>query len=252
MLYSYQDHKMVRNIIASNLGVVNDGLNHYRLKMTISEPSDNIDPGICIELRYYGARLGREIEGPRVDYISDLTNKIKKADKRGILSLLFHPFRKTENATILTSRFVELHHDLGKKFELISDCFNDIEAHFDFKYALEQETIQMKVSEIDSDDSKCIICCDTDVSVIFSPCKHKCLCSDCSKRLESPTCPLCRKSVEYEIKFENKQDTGEIEELFLNEAFKRNKIEKAARIYGGTAKIMTFFHMKKFMGRALI
>jgi hypothetical protein len=45
----------------------------------------------------------------------------------------------------------------------------------------------------DDEDPICIICMDAPKTLVFVPCGHYCVCSECSERLKE--CPLCREGI---------------------------------------------------------
>ena len=228
--------------------ISNGGFNRYKLNLKFSEASDNCYPGTMIELYYYGARLGSPIEGFRIDFIIDLIERITRADEINTLSMLLRPFKKSKNIAILVSRFIELYHNIKNTCKFIFKYSDSIGEHFPFEESLKREIIPMKINNIDSSDDKCITCCDEKVSIMFSPCNHKCLCFECSQKLESRTCPLCRKNINCDVNFEEKEEAEAADELFLQEALERDEIEKSSKIYGGSVKISLFFFTKKIEG----
>ena len=46
--------------------------------------------------------------------------------------------------------------------------------------------------DIDSNTSECIVCMDEPKEYAFTPCGHKCVCENCSSKVER-NCPMCRK-----------------------------------------------------------
>jgi hypothetical protein len=54
--------------------------------------------------------------------------------------------------------------------------------------------LQEKISEKLRNDRKCKVCLDTETSIVFMPCGHKCCCSACSDQLM--TCPVCRADIQ--------------------------------------------------------
>ncbi|KAJ1609064.1 RING domain-containing protein [Cryptosporidium canis] len=52
-------------------------------------------------------------------------------------------------------------------------------------------------SSNDEDSEKCVVCLTSNRETILLPCRHACLCAECSKSLFKNTqeCPICRKSV---------------------------------------------------------
>ncbi|CAL1283416.1 unnamed protein product [Larinioides sclopetarius] len=43
-------------------------------------------------------------------------------------------------------------------------------------------------------DTNCIICVERECSILFLPCRHRCLCPECTNQFieQSDRCPLCR------------------------------------------------------------
>ena len=50
-------------------------------------------------------------------------------------------------------------------------------------------------TEVITEGQECIICLDAKKTVVMIPCKHKCLCSSCSKTNDIKECPICRVEV---------------------------------------------------------
>lgn len=64
------------------------------------------------------------------------------------------------------------------------------------RFALLQGTLQ---PANDSDaGSMCVVCMDAPLEMVLIPCRHMCVCEDCSKQLIS--CPMCRQTVEDALK----------------------------------------------------
>ena len=45
----------------------------------------------------------------------------------------------------------------------------------------------------------CVICQENEKTCLLLPCRHLCLCKDCSRRSEVKACPLCRIAIQQKI-----------------------------------------------------
>lgn len=63
------------------------------------------------------------------------------------------------------------------------------------------KTIPAMVHEIYSNASECIICCDDDATITFSPCGHRLVCISCCQDSKLNNCPICRKKIDFLIPF---------------------------------------------------
>ena len=54
-------------------------------------------------------------------------------------------------------------------------------------------------ADTERDQRLCVICQESEKSVLLLPCRHLCLCKGCSRRSELDKCPLCRKAIEQKI-----------------------------------------------------
>lgn len=64
-------------------------------------------------------------------------------------------------------------------------------------YLINQEQLKCKIS-----GTLCIICQSDAKSILLVPCNHLCMCSECSKQLDSNgdrRCPICRKTIDKKI-----------------------------------------------------
>jgi hypothetical protein len=43
----------------------------------------------------------------------------------------------------------------------------------------------------------CVVCTDRNISVVLLPCRHRCMCHDCSNVLSK--CPICRQLIEQRL-----------------------------------------------------
>lgn len=50
----------------------------------------------------------------------------------------------------------------------------------------------LAINSEDIEQRRCVICHDREKSVILMPCRHLCLCIECSKNISVETCPKCR------------------------------------------------------------
>ena len=41
----------------------------------------------------------------------------------------------------------------------------------------------------------CVVCCETEKSIVLLPCRHMCLCEGCSEHEAMTACPLCRRQI---------------------------------------------------------
>ena len=48
------------------------------------------------------------------------------------------------------------------------------------------------INNEDTEQRRCVICHDREKSVILMPCRHLCLCIECSNNISVETCPKCR------------------------------------------------------------
>eukprot|EP01130_Rhizamoeba_saxonica_P008758 TRINITY_DN3541_c0_g1_i1.p1 TRINITY_DN3541_c0_g1~~TRINITY_DN3541_c0_g1_i1.p1 ORF type:complete len:154 (+),score=29.46 TRINITY_DN3541_c0_g1_i1:106-567(+) len=58
-----------------------------------------------------------------------------------------------------------------------------------------------KTRRIENSTTFCSICMENNVDIVFSPCGHMCVCSECWDNFEiGSKCPVCRKIIELSIK----------------------------------------------------
>lgn len=53
-------------------------------------------------------------------------------------------------------------------------------------------------SQVQRNDSTCVICMEKDASILFNPCRHLVTCDLCAKKLQDE-CPLCKKKIKLKI-----------------------------------------------------
>ena len=58
--------------------------------------------------------------------------------------------------------------------------------------AKERERVMTNKLEEEEEKKMCVVCQTSTKSVLLLPCRHMCLCEDCSRRNEMNKCPLCR------------------------------------------------------------
>lgn len=76
----------------------------------------------------------------------------------------------------------------------------DNDASEDENSLLQQIASQITHIYENEDEKECVICMDNDKSVVFDPCCHFYVCSECGTKLSS--CPICRQSISNIIPFE--------------------------------------------------
>lgn len=56
-------------------------------------------------------------------------------------------------------------------------------------------------ARIDNMDDRrlCVICCEKEKSIVLLPCRHMCLCEDCSEHDDLLQCPLCRRQIAHKF-----------------------------------------------------
>ncbi|EFA75289.1 RING Zn finger-containing protein [Heterostelium album PN500] len=57
----------------------------------------------------------------------------------------------------------------------------------------------LKLQKEKEESQICLVCADRSINTILLPCKHRCLCDQCSNNLSS--CPLCRSVISDKIKY---------------------------------------------------
>ena len=62
-----------------------------------------------------------------------------------------------------------------------------------------KETHMRRRLEQQDTEKACVVCLESPKTVLLLPCKHLCVCSGCSERLELTNCPLCRIAIESKI-----------------------------------------------------
>ena len=63
-----------------------------------------------------------------------------------------------------------------------------------------KETHMRRRLEQQDTEKACVVCMEGNKTVLLLPCKHLCVCSHCSDRVELTHCPLCRIEIESKIK----------------------------------------------------
>ena len=63
-----------------------------------------------------------------------------------------------------------------------------------------KETHMRRRLEQQDSEKACVVCMEGNKTVLLLPCKHLCVCSHCSDRVELTHCPLCRIEIESKIK----------------------------------------------------
>ena len=63
-----------------------------------------------------------------------------------------------------------------------------------------KETHMRRRLEQQDTEKACVVCMEGNKTVLLLPCKHLCVCSGCSDRVELTHCPLCRNAIESKIK----------------------------------------------------
>ena len=63
-----------------------------------------------------------------------------------------------------------------------------------------KETLMRRRLEQQDTEKACVVCMEGNKTVLLLPCKHLCVCSGCSDRVELTHCPLCRVGIESKIK----------------------------------------------------
>ena len=63
----------------------------------------------------------------------------------------------------------------------------------------QKEKVLREQADTERDQRLCVICQEKEKSTLLLPCRHLCLCKDCSRRSELDKCPLCRKGIDQKI-----------------------------------------------------
>lgn len=61
-----------------------------------------------------------------------------------------------------------------------------------------ERVLSLKVAE-EEEKRMCVVCQTASKSVLLLPCRHMCLCAECSRRNEMVKCPLCRVKIEQKV-----------------------------------------------------
>ena len=110
--------------------------------------------------------------------VCTLQNELKKLKKNGIENYKKKCIQKNIKIEKLSNKINKLEND---KKECIQKNIN----------------LSSQIEELE-DKHKCISCYENDVSVLFTPCNHLCLCKECSKEYKEE-CPICRKKCDNKI-----------------------------------------------------
>ena len=102
-------------------------------------------------------------------------------------------FAETENKLLLVEAEVDTLDSCLELERILRESLVRIEAR---KSALViQGTLQRH-----REDSVCVVCQESQKTVVLVPCGHLCLCEDCSEIEQLVSCPLCRKEIIQRIK----------------------------------------------------
>ena len=66
----------------------------------------------------------------------------------------------------------------------------------EFKTALERISEEKTRRDKAAEQKLCVVCMENQPTVVLMPCKHLCLCGECSQSPTMKKCPMCRKSIE--------------------------------------------------------
>lgn len=109
--------------------------------------------------------------------------------------VIFTYLRQTLFAFLINTRL---------EFNRAKTAIRDVLTRCTFKQRFRQILRPKPSTSIDETkiDTLCIVCQDNTRNVVFIPCKHLCLCHDCSPRLMqgSRKCPLCRRRIHSSMK----------------------------------------------------
>lgn len=61
---------------------------------------------------------------------------------------------------------------------------------------------------------ECVICLSEQPNVLIFPCRHKCICTSCSLKIED-NCPVCRRPIEYLLRLQPKMVYDENKEKLV-------------------------------------
>jgi hypothetical protein len=64
---------------------------------------------------------------------------------------------------------------------------------------LEKEKVVQDRLSTEDERRMCVVCQEEIKSVLLMPCRHLCLCKECSRRNEISKCPLCREKISQKI-----------------------------------------------------
>ena len=63
----------------------------------------------------------------------------------------------------------------------------------------QKEKVLREQADTARDQRLCVICQENEKNTLLLPCRHLCLCKECSRREELDKCPLCRKGIDQKI-----------------------------------------------------
>ena len=87
------------------------------------------------------------------------------------------------------------HHKSIQQLELLEETLQT-----SLRFVIEQkEILSRKKIQEEEEKRSCVICQVEEKSVLLMPCRHLCVCKECSKRKELIKCPLCRIHIEDKI-----------------------------------------------------
>jgi hypothetical protein len=76
--------------------------------------------------------------------------------------------------------------------------FSAFKCIYIYWYALQAVLIQQEL-EAQKEQRLCVICQERDKCVVLLPCRHMCMCEDCSSHQLLDHCPLCRRPIAHKI-----------------------------------------------------
>lgn len=102
----------------------------------------------------------------------------------------------SENAD-LTQQLALLSGSTVEKFVTVAEC-EEVEKKLKATLQLvERKKTAILAKEVESSKEQrlCVICQEGEKSVVLFPCRHMCLCQDCSQHEDLEHCPLCRRTI---------------------------------------------------------
>jgi len=67
------------------------------------------------------------------------------------------------------------------------------------KVGKEKEKLVSNMLNEEEEKRLCVVCQTSTKSVLLMPCRHMCLCAECSRNNAMTKCPLCRKAIEQKV-----------------------------------------------------